>query len=38
LVGGLAYLIACILFKLEELDMLKRRLPASALKALRLDR
>ncbi len=37
-VGGLAYLIACILFKLEELDMLKRRLPASALKALRLDR
>jgi putative peptidoglycan lipid II flippase len=37
-VGMFAYLIACIAFKLEELDMLKRRLPQSALKALRLEK
>jgi putative peptidoglycan lipid II flippase len=36
-IGMLAYVIACISFKLEELDMLKRRIPASVLKALKLD-
>ncbi len=36
-VGALTYFLGCVAFKLEELQMLKRRMPPSVIRLLKLD-